>query len=180
MHITPTRPRVVLMGPPGAGKTSVGGALATLLGLTMRDTDADIEASAGIQVAQIFVDHGESHFRALEVDAVSRALAEHSGVLSLGGGAPLATATQAALKAYEARGGVIVFLDVSLTAVVPRVGLNAVRPLLLGNPRQQWLALMSARRPIYEEIATMIVQTDDRTPDDVAQEIADVLMGVGE
>ncbi len=172
MDITATTPRVVLMGPPGAGKSSVGAALAELLGCELRDTDADIEAAEGVTVAEIFVDSGEERFRALEVAAVGRALAEHPGVLSLGGGAPLAGATQAALKAYEAAGGVVVFLDVSLTAVVPRVGLNATRPLLLGNPRQQWLSLMAARRPIYEELATMTVLTDDRTPGDIAHEIA--------
>jgi shikimate kinase len=109
------------------------------------------------------------------VTAVARALKEHAGVLSLGGGAPLAPDTQAALKAYVAAGGVTVFLDVSLTAVVPRVGLNATRPLLLGNPRQQWTALMAARRPIYEELATMTVLTDERTPREVAQEIVSAL-----
>ena len=172
MSSGPMSPRVVLMGPPGAGKSSVGAALARTLGVQLRDTDADIEASEGLTVADIFIDRGEEHFRWLEVTAVARALADHSGVLSLGGGAPLAPATQAALKEYEASGGVIVFLDVSLTAVVPRVGLNATRPLLLGNPRQQWLSLMAARRPIYEELATMTVLTDDRTPGDIAHEIA--------
>jgi shikimate kinase len=92
-------------------------------------------------------------------------------VLSLGGGAPLALATRQALEQYAARGGVVVFLDVSLTAAVPRVGLNATRPLLLGNPRQQWLKLMSVRRPIYESLATLSVMTDDRTPSEVAHEI---------
>lgn len=171
-------PRVVLMGPPGAGKSSVGRALAALLGERLRDTDEDIEASEGVAVAEIFVDQGEQRFRALEVAAVAKALAEHPGVLSLGGGAPLAPATQEALMAYAAAGGVIVFLDVSLTAVVPRVGLNATRPLLLGNPRQQWLALMAARRPIYEELATMTVLTDDRTPQELAEEIEAFVSGV--
>jgi shikimate kinase len=171
-------PRVVLMGPPGAGKSSVGRALASLLGERLRDTDEDIEASEGVTVAEIFVDQGEQHFRALEVAAVARALEEHAGVLSLGGGAPLAPDTQALLKAYAAAGGVTVFLDVSLTAVVPRVGLNATRPLLLGNPRQQWMALMAARRPIYEELATMTVLTDKRTPREVAQEIASTVSDV--
>lgn len=164
-------PRVVLMGPPGAGKTSVGAELALLLGVPLRDTDADVEQVAGKRVADIFVESGEEAFRALEVEAVALALGEHDGVLSLGGGAPLASASQEALMDYVARGGTVVFLDVSLTAVVPRVGLNATRPLLLGNPRQQWLQLMSARRPIYERLATVTVQTDDRTPRDIASEI---------
>ncbi|NYI41366.1 shikimate kinase [Demequina lutea] len=178
MPTTLIAPRVVLMGPPGAGKSSVGAALAELLGERLRDTDADIEASQGTTVAEIFVDRGEAHFRELEVAAVGRALEEHSGVLSLGGGAPLAAATQSALRSYQASGGTVVFLDVSLTAVVPRVGLNATRPLLLGNPRQQWLALMAARRPIYEEFATMTVLTDDRKPRDIAREIAAAVAGV--
>lgn len=165
-------PRVVLIGPPGAGKSSVGAALAELLGVDLRDTDADIEATTGRTVAQIFVDDGEQAFRALEVTAVADALTTHGGVLSLGGGAPLAQQSQDALRDYTAQGGVVVFLDVSLTAVVPRVGLNATRPLLLGNPRQQWLALMSARRPLYESLATLTILTDDLSPADVAAQIA--------
>lgn len=165
-------PRVVLIGPPGAGKSSVGAALAELLGVGLRDTDADIEATTGRTVAQIFVDDGEQAFRALEVTAVADAVATHGGVLSLGGGAPLAQQSQDALRDYTAQGGVVVFLDVSLTAVVPRVGLNATRPLLLGNPRQQWLALMSARRPLYESLATLTILTDDLSPADVAAQIA--------
>lgn len=171
-------PRVVLMGPPGSGKTSVGTKLATLLGASLRDTDADIERAAGKRVADIFVDSGEEAFRALEVDAVAKALGEHEGVLSLGGGAPLAQATQTALKAYAAGGGIVVFLDVSLAVVVPRVGLNAARPLLLGNPRRQWLALMAARRPIYENLATLTVLTDDRSPGQVANIIAETISEV--
>lgn len=168
-------PRVVLIGPPGAGKSSVGAKLATVLGVELRDTDADIEKSTGRRVSEIFVDDGEEHFRALEVEAVRAALTEHDGVLSLGGGAPLAQASQSALAAYRAAGGVIVFLDVSLTAAVPRVGLNATRPLLLGNPRQQWLALMTARRPVYESLATLTVLTDDLSPTEIAAHIAEAI-----
>ena len=168
-------PRVVLIGPPGAGKSSVGARLAGVLGVGLRDTDADVEKATGRKVAEIFVADGEDHFRALEVEAVRAALTEHDGVLSLGGGAPLAPASQSALAEYRAAGGVIVFLDVSLTAAVPRVGLNATRPLLLGNPRQQWLALMTARRPIYESLATHTVLTDDLSPAEVAAHIAEAI-----
>lgn len=168
-------PRVVLMGPPGAGKSSVGEALSLLWDMAYRDTDADVEARAGKPVADIFVELGEPHFRELEHEAVMTALAGHDGVLSLGGGAPLHPATRAALEAYRDGGGAVVFLDVSLSAVVPRVGLNTTRPLLLGNPRQQWVALMNARRPVYESLATVTVVTDERSPKDIARHIAEEL-----
>ena len=148
-----------------------------MLGERLRDTDDDIEASEGAKVAEIFVDRGRGALQGNRGGCRRPALAEHRGVLSLGGGAPLAAETQAALKAYAAAGGVTVFLDMSLTAVVPRVGLNATRPLLLGNPRQQWLALMAARRPIYEELATMTVLTDEKSPRDIAEEIAAAVSG---
>lgn len=165
-------PVVVLIGPPGSGKSSVGARLARVLGTELRDTDTDIEATEGRSVADIFVSDGEAYFRQLERVAVARAIAEHTGVLSLGGGAPIDEETQAVLTKYVADGGVVVFLDISLTAAVPRVGLNATRPLLLGNPRQKWLALMNDRRPVYERLATMTVLTDNRRPSHIAAEIA--------
>ncbi|KON72886.1 hypothetical protein M768_20040 [Cellulosimicrobium cellulans F16] len=166
-----TRPVVVLVGPPGSGKSTVSRHLADLLGLTQRDTDTDVETAAGKPVADIFVDHGEPHFRELEREAVTTALATHDGVLALGGGAVLDEHTQTALAAYVAAGGAVVFLDVSLAHAAPRVGLNQSRPLLLGNPRARWAALMEARRPVYERVATLHVVTDARTPAQVAQEI---------
>lgn len=166
-----TKPRVVLIGPPGSGKTSVGATLAERWGTRLRDTDTDVERMAGKSVSDIFVDDGESAFRALERTAVALALTDCDGILSLGGGAILDASTQALLRDYAAGGGTVVFLDVSLTAVVPRVGLNAVRPLLVGNPRKQWLDLMSARRPIYEELATVTISTDDVTAKDVALKV---------
>jgi shikimate kinase len=157
---------VVLVGPPGAGKTTVGEALAQWRGVGFRDTDADVEAALGASVADLFVEQGEPVFRAAEARAVLVALAEHTGVLALGGGAVLDPATRAALAEVD-----VVFLDVSLAAAVPRVGLNRDRPLLLESPRAQLKALMDARRPLYLEVADHVVDTSDR---DVAAVVADV------
>lgn len=168
-------PRAVLIGPPGSGKSTTGHALAHALGVTWRDTDADVESTAGKAIAEIFFDEGEPHFRALEHAAVAAALASHDGVLALGGGAVLDPSTEAALSAYSAAGGVVIFLDVSLAHVAPRVGFNQSRPLLLGNPRAKWQALMEARRPVYERVATVHVHTDNKTSSQVAQEILHAL-----
>jgi shikimate kinase len=168
-------PVVVLIGPPGSGKSSVGARVARVLGTTLRDTDADIEAAQGRSVADIFVNDGEAKFREWERAAVATALSEHDGVLSLGGGAPIDPETQALLESYAAEGGVVVFLDISLSEVVPRIGLNVARPLLLGNPRQKWVALMTERRPVYERLATVTVQTDKRRPAQIAAEIAEAV-----
>jgi shikimate kinase len=166
-----TAPRYVLIGPPGSGKTTVGRALATLLGVGRRDTDTDIERIAGKRVTDIFVDDGEPAFRELERAAVAAAMAEHDGVLSLGGGAVMDPATQALLRAYVVDQGIVVFLDVSAAAVAPRVGFNAARPLLVGNPRKQWSELMEARRPIYEELATITISTEQLEAQRIAREI---------
>ena len=170
-----TGPRVVLIGPPGCGKSTVAGVLAERLGLAARDTDTDVEVVAGKSVADVFLEDGEPRFRALEREAVTQALAVHDGVLALGGGAVLDEYTQAALEAYAAAGGVVVFLDVSLAHAGPRVGFNQARPLLLGNPRAKWQALMDGRRPVYERLATLRVLTDARTPGQVAHEIETAL-----
>jgi shikimate kinase len=159
-------PVVVLVGPMGAGKTTVAGLLADAWGTTMRDTDRDVVAAEGREISDIFVDSGEEAFRALERAAVTDALATHDGVLALGGGAVLDPATREELAGHP-----VVFLRVGLSDAVKRVGLGTARPLLLGNVRGRIKTLLDERTPVYESVATLIVDTDGRTPEDVAQEI---------
>jgi shikimate kinase len=157
-------PRVVLIGAPGAGKTTIGRSVAHRLGAGFRDTDADIAAAAGKPVAQIFVDDGEPAFRAMEVAAVAEALRSHDGVLALGGGAVLAPATQEALRGHR-----VVYLEVSLATAARRVGFNRDRPLLLHNPRATLRALLDARRPVYLSVATTVISADGRVSDVVSR-----------
>lgn len=160
-------PVVVLVGPPGSGKTTVGGLLAQRLGVDFRDTDADIEALEGKQIADIFVDDGEERFRKLERDAVAAALREHDGVLALGGGAVTSDETRQLLTSAQ-----VVFLDVGLAQASSRVGLGTSRPLLLGNVRAQLKRLLDERRPLYAEIADSVVSTDGLNPTQVTELIA--------
>jgi shikimate kinase len=159
-------PVLVIVGPPGAGKTTAAREVADRLGVGFRDTDADVEAAAGVSMADIFVEHGEARFRSLERAAVAAALAEHDGVLSVGGGAVLDADTRASLN-----GRPVVFLDVGIKDAASRIGFNRDRPLLLGNPRAQWIRLMEQRRTFYEEVATTTMSTDNRTPDQVADDL---------
>ncbi|MEU5330515.1 3-dehydroquinate synthase [Streptomyces parvus] len=163
-------PLVVLVGPMGVGKSTVGELLAARLGTTYRDTDADVVAEAGKPIAEIFYDEGEEHFRALERRAVAAAVTGHPGVLSLGGGAVLDGATRELLA-----GRPVVYLSMDVDEAVRRVGLGAARPLLAVNPRRQWRELMDARRHLYEEVARTVVATDENTPEEVAQAIIDAL-----
>ena len=165
-----TAPQVVLVGPMGVGKSTVGQLLAERLGVGYRDTDDDIVAEQGRTIAEIFVDEGEPAFRAIEKAAVRRALAEHDGVLALGGGSILDADTRALLAGQQ-----VVYLSMDVEEAVKRTGLNAARPLLAVNPRKQWRELMEARRHLYESIATAVVATDGRSPEEVTQNALDAL-----
>lgn len=163
-------PSVILVGPMGVGKSTVGRLLAERLGTTYRDTDEDVVATAGKPIAEIFYDEGEEHFRELERAAVREAVRTHSGVLALGGGAVTSAETRALLA-----GRPVVYLEMDVAEAVRRTGLNVARPLLAVNPRQQWRRLMEEREPLYTEVARAVVSTEEQTPDDVVQAILDAL-----
>ena len=165
-----TRPRAVLVGQPGAGKSTIGRALARAWAVSFRDTDADVETVTGKEVSDIFLLDGEAAFRALESAAVADALATHDGVLALGGGAVLDESTRDLLKGHR-----VVLLTVTLDAAVKRVGMARDRPLLLGNPRTQLALLMKDRKPLYDEVATVTVDTTGRDSPDVVAEIMTLL-----
>jgi shikimate kinase len=167
-----TGPLVVIVGAPASGKTTVGTAVAELLALPFRDTDADVEAVTGSTVADLFVDRGEEHFRALEEQAVALALAEHEGVLALGGGAVLSGTTRERLVTYGRGGGTVVWLHVDLPSAARRAGLSRDRPLLAINPRAMLRTMLEARAPLYEEVATVTVPTAGREPGDVIADVA--------
>ncbi|RLL65794.1 shikimate kinase [Streptomyces sp. Z26] len=163
-------PVVVLVGPPGAGKSTVGRLLAERLGAAYRDTDDDVVATAGKPIADLFLDDGEAYFRELEEAAVRAALTGHDGVLALGGGAVLSAATRQLLAGLP-----VAYLELGVAAAVKRVGLDAPRPLLTVNPRKQWRDLMDQRRPLYTEVARAVVSTDERGPEEVARAVLDAL-----
>jgi shikimate kinase len=156
----------VLVGPPGAGKTTVGRLAAGRLGVDFRDTDEDIEASTGKSVPEIFFDDGEESFRALEREAVSAALTSHSGVLSLGGGAVLDAGTRERLRPHN-----VAFLSVGLAEATKRIGMSAARPVLALNPRAQLQQLLAERLPLYREVASIEISTDGKTAEQVLEEL---------
>jgi shikimate kinase len=157
-------PRVILIGPMGSGKTTIGSLLAEKLGLAFRDTDHLIEEQEEKPVSQIFLDQGEDAFRAIEKRVLRDELLTDGTVLSLGGGAPISIDAQSALRAISSY---IIFLDISLSTVVPRIGFNRDRPLLLNNPRGQWQTLMEARRPVYEALADVTINVDDKSEEEI-------------
>ena len=163
--------KLILIGPPGAGKSTVGKLLAKELGLSFMDTDLEIEKTSGRAIREIFLEDGESGFREIEKSVVLAALADGDGVVALGGGAILDVEVFEVLKREPS----VIYLQVSISNAAPRVGFNAERPLLLANPRQQWLKLFESRRDKYEELAKLTVSTDNRKPKEVVGEIVSKL-----
>lgn len=165
-------PRVILIGPPGCGKSTVGAAIAHRLAVAFIDTDTEIERTYGQSISDIFVDKGEDFFRELEFEALKRSLINQDCVLSLGGGAPISQRAQEILRTASSP---IIFLDVSLAVAAPRVGFNRDRPLLLSNPRAQWQALAETRRPIYESLASTIIKVDGMSVEELVTAIVELI-----
>ena len=160
--------QIILIGPPGAGKSTIGHSLAKKLKVKFVDTDALIEAKLDKKISDIFVDLGEPVFRTEELIVLAEVLQSDNGVVSLGGGAPISPQAQELLRNS---GAIVIFLDISLGKAAARVGFNRDRPLLLGNPRAQWNELMNSRRPIYESLATAVVPVDDRSVNEICADI---------
>ena len=164
--------KVVLIGPPGAGKSTIGKALAKEIATEFIDSDSEIERITGKKISDIFVEEGEAVFRKTEVEVVTALLDGFEGVIALGGGAPINTQIQESLTGVEFP---VIFIDVSISQAANRIGFNKDRPLLLINPRQQWMNLMSERRPIYEKLASQTVNSDSQKPHEVAKLISEKL-----
>jgi shikimate kinase len=160
--------RLVLIGAPGAGKSTVGKALSEKLNREFLDTDVLIQDSTGKTVTDIFVVDGEEAFRAIELKVLADVLKSENTVISLGGGAPISEQAQRLITDSQS---LVIFLDVSLATAAPRVGFNRDRPLLLGNPRAQWQALSDKRRPIYERLADVAIKVDEMDVDAIVTAI---------
>jgi shikimate kinase len=169
---TNTRPMAVLVGAPGAGKTTVGRRVASLLDVQFRDTDLDIADSAGKPVSEIFTDDGEEVFRQMERQAVQEALEAHPGILALGGGAIMDDQTRELLADHH-----VIWLRVGATDAAKRVGLSGARPLLFGNVRGRLVTLLEERMPLYAQVANVTIDTDGRSVDEVVHDVRRAIDG---
>ena len=169
-------PLVVLIGPPGAGKSAVGPLLAGRLGVEFRDTDTDVGAAAGKPVGDIFIEDGEDAFRELEHAAVTGALGAlrasgSGGVLALGSGAVLDADVQSELDDLDKQ-ATVVYLSAEFGTVARRIGLDRPRVVIPGNPRGRLRAMLDERDAVYRRLAAVTVPTDDLDPDELADQIA--------
>ncbi|NDH18265.1 MAG: shikimate kinase [Actinobacteria bacterium] len=167
-------PRAIIIGAPGAGKTSVGRRVAERLGVEFHDSDAAIEKRAGKPVSDIFLSDGEAEFRRLEREVIAESLKDIDGVLSVGGGAVLDPDTREAFSRHT-----VVWLEVDLGNATKRVGMNSARPLLMGNVRGTMTTMLNERTPLYEEVATVTVETSGRPLKDVVDDVVAELKRVG-
>jgi shikimate kinase len=169
----PDRPSpslVFLVGFMGSGKTTVGRALATLVGWHFVDLDQVIEAREGRSIREIFETRGEAEFRRIEHEALAVCGEMNETVIALGGGAFIAEANRTLVGAR----GLSVWLDCPLDLCLDRLGNDPTRPLLRG--REEMRELLSRRRPFYQQ-AHLAIQTGDRPPEDLAAEIYTRLFG---
>jgi shikimate kinase len=164
----PRQRNVYLIGPMGSGKTAVGRRLAQLLGKEFLDSDAEIEKRTGVDVRYIFEKEGEARFRDREREVIADLTALQDVVVATGGGAVLDPANRERLAAT----GTVVYLQTSLDALVQRTKSAKTRPLLLNDdPRAALERLMAIRRPLYEEIADLSIETTGRQVRAVAADI---------
>ncbi len=165
-------PKVILIGPPGAGKSTIGRLVAKRLRLQFCDTDLLIETSEKSTISDLFILKGEEYFRKVELQTLQQVIScGNNCVLALGGGAPISEIAQGLLKNVSAP---IVFLKVSLSTVAPRIGFNRPRPLLLGNANAQWKSLLDLRSPVYESLADAIITVDGLSKEEVVVEVLKV------
>ena len=163
--------KIIFIGPPGSGKSSVGKEVAAILKLSHIDTDQLVEEKSGKRISDIFLEDGEPAFRRMESEIVLEVLQQDNCVISLGGGSVIDSEVADKLRVEPN----VIYLEVSISNAAPRVGFNAERPLLVANPRQQWLKLMEDRKPIYEGLGRKRISTDNRKPKEIAHEIAGLL-----
>lgn len=160
---------IVLSGFMGAGKTEVGRAVARLAGLAFIDLDAEIEKRSGMSIPDIFETLGEPEFRRRETGAIREVSARQQVVIATGGGAVINPENVAQLR----KSGVVICLTASVETILRRLGSGENRPLLnTGNPEQRIRELLAERQPFYEQ-ADIIITTDGKTPQTVAEEVVD-------
>lgn len=167
-----TGPALILVGPPGSGKSTVGRAVADRLGVAFRDLDDDVRDAHGVEAGDLVVELGRERFQEVEVELLRTVLATYDGVLALGGGTPTAPGAPELLA-----GAPVVFLDVDLDNLLRREGLLPLHPWLMPNPRAHLKQLLTERRPVYESVSQATVQTSGRPVDDVVDDVMRSLAG---